>query len=383
MIYAEMKCRKIFATTASLKNPGLGQALVYFIILNWRAVVKESNIRRMSNCLQIGNVKLEVPVVLAPMAGYTDAAFRVLCRRFGCGLVFSEVVTAVGLTYGSKRTLHLLETVPGEKPVAAHIYGCEPAVMAEAARLIESLNRFDLIDINAGCPVRKIVAKGCGAALMKDPDKLRRIVGAVAGAVKIPVTVKTRIGFSAESMNVLDVAHAVEDGGASAVFIHTRFATMHHSGPADWDALSLVKAGVSIPVIGNGGIGCARDALDMMDRTGVDGVMIGRGAVGHPWIFDEVRCLLEGGQPEEISMEKRRRIVNEHIQLLMALKKKEYLCRKRVRLTSDESAVLHFRSHLYRYLSGLRGGARVKSRLNEMKTLEDLTSALDEVLNFL
>ncbi len=334
----------------------------------------------MSKCYSIDGKHRDVPVVLAPMAGYTDAAFRILCVKFGASMVFSEITNAAGLVHGSKRTMHLLETMPGEHPITAHIYGCDADVMAQAALIIESLDRFDSIDINAGCPVRKIVAKGCGVALMKEPARLEQIVRAVTESVRLPVTVKTRIGLSAGKLDVFDTARAVEQGGASAIFVHARFASARHSGAADWDVLAQVKSKMSIPVIGNGGIECAEDALEMIAQTGVDGVMIGRAAVGNPWIFRQIRYLLKGEPYQELSVQEIKSVITEHVQALIALKEKERAYRRRSSLPAEIAAVRHFRGHLYRYLSGTPGWGRYKRQLNELKTFEDMMTVVNGVL---
>ncbi|OVE74775.1 hypothetical protein BVX97_06355, partial [bacterium E08(2017)] len=185
--------------------------------------------------------------MLSPMAGYTDSAFRSLCMDNHCGMTYTEVITARGLVHGSKLSQHMLDKTKSEKPIAAHIYGSEPEVMAEAARQIESLNRYDTIDINCGCPVRKIVAKGAGAALMHKPQTIAEIVKAIRGSVSLPVTVKTRLGPTPDNKNISEIAQAVQESGASAIAIHARFTSAKHSGPADWDSLAQIKSELSIP----------------------------------------------------------------------------------------------------------------------------------------
>jgi nifR3 family TIM-barrel protein len=302
--------------------------------------------------LKIGPVSIDPPVLLAPMAGYTDAAFRSVCKRFHCGAVFTEMVNAAGIVHGSRRTLHLLETAPGERPVAAHLYAREPGPLAEAAAIVEKLGKFDFIDINCGCPVRKIVAKGAGVALMKNPETIQAMVRAVRAAVSLPVTIKTRLGLSPDKMNISEVARGAQEGGASALFLHARFASNRHTGAPDWEALARIKSELAIPVIGNGGISSATDVPRMLRETGVDGVMIGRAAVGHPWIFGEIYALLAGLSFAPPSPEERRAIIAEHFERLVELKTKELKYRKRARLPADQGAAAHFKSHLFRYLSG-------------------------------
>jgi nifR3 family TIM-barrel protein len=271
--------------------------------------------------------------------------------------------------------------VPDEPPVAAHLYGAAPEVMAEAARLVEPLGRFAAIDINAGCPVRKIVAKGAGAALMGDPERLRAIVAAVRQAVSLPVTVKTRIGLRPDRNNALDVARAAQDGGAAALAVHARFASQHHRGDARWDVLAAVKQALDIPVIGNGGIDTAEDAPAMFRQTGVDGVMVGRAAIGNPWIFRQIDEALAGRPPSMPSPRERRAAIVEQLDRLVALKTLERRYRRRGSMDPDQAAALHFRGHLYKYLAGLPGWAAVRRRLNELASVRAVLEASDEVLD--
>ena len=333
--------------------------------------------------LKIGNVMIEFPVVLAPMAGYTDPVMRMLCRRYGCGLAYTEVANAEGIVRGQKPTLHILETAPGEAPVVAHIYGVNPEVMARAAVEIEKLGRFRLIDINCGCPVRKIVAKGAGAALMKKPEKIGAIVKAVKSACSLPVTVKTRIGFSQSQMNISEIAHAAEENGASAIAIHVRFATERHIGKIDWETLAKIKSELSIPVIGNGGVNVAADAPRMFSETGVDGIMIGRAAVGNPWIFDEIHAVLTGRAYTPHSLAEHRAVIEEHIRELLKLKELEKRSgRRKPKVGLDESTALHFRSHLVGYLRGFRGFGEVRRNFQTLRSIDDVMAAVDKVLSY-
>ena len=331
--------------------------------------------------LKIGSLTVDPPVVLAPMAGFTDTSFRSICRAHGSGLVFTEVANAEGIVHGSRPTLHLLETSPGERPVAAHIYGSQPEPMAAAAAIIEKLGHFDLIDINGGCPMRKIVAKGAGAALMGDPERTCAIVRAVAQAVSLPVTVKTRIGLRPDRMNVSEMARAIQEGGASAISIHGRFASRQHSGEADWEALARVKSELRIPVLGNGGVEAAADAVAMFERTGVDGVMIGRAAIGNPWIFDEIGCLLAGRPYTPHTMAEHRAMIEDQLRRLIALKTLEYKHRRRRELTVEQSAALQFRAHLVKYLHGFRHWVDVRRSLNTMTSCQAVMDAVDLVIS--
>jgi nifR3 family TIM-barrel protein len=314
------------------------------------------------------------------MAGYTDVAFRALCRRFGCALTYTEVVNATGIVHRNGRTLDMLEIESVERPVAAHIYGSEPSTMAEAARYIEQLGRFDVIDVNCGCPVRKIVAKGAGAALMREPEKIGRIVRAIRDAVSLPVTVKTRVGLKPDSINILETAQAVEEAGAAAIAVHARPASQVHSGPADWDALARVKAARRLSVIGNGGVSAPEDVLRMFRETGVDGVMVGRAAVGNPWFFEQARALLGGVAPRLPGTDERRAMVLEHLGRLMAMKQQAAKRRRKRGLPPDQTAVLTFRAHLHRYLAGFPRWPEVRRTLNTMHTEEHVLNALWTVL---
>jgi nifR3 family TIM-barrel protein len=305
---------------------------------------------------------------------------RSLALEFGAGLVFTEVANAQGLVHGSKPTRHLLETFPGEHPVAGHIYGSDPGIMARAAILMEELNRFSFIDINCGCPVRKIVAKGAGAALIRDPARIAAIVSAVGAAISIPVTVKTRIGFSPDMVNISEIAHAAEEAGAAAISIHGRLACHHHRGPSAWDIIARVKSERTIPVIGNGGVDRAEDVPVMFAETGVDAVMIGRGAVGNPWIFRKAHALMHGLPYEEHSLSEHRAVIAEQLNRLITLKKIEYRFRKRASVPAEQSAALHFRAHLFRYFAGFRDWADVRRELNTMNTPERIMEAVDRVL---
>jgi nifR3 family TIM-barrel protein len=312
------------------------------------------------------------------MAGYTDTAFRTLCHRLDAGILYTEVTSAQAIVRDSKSTLYMLEAEPSEHPLAAHIYGSTPEVFARAAIAVHAMNRFDFIDINTGCPVRKVVSKGSGAALLKDPALIGRIVRAVREAVPLPVTVKTRSGFCGESVNVSEIAHAVEDAGGAAIAIHARVATRKHSGPADWSVLARVKAERKIPVLGNGGVDCAEDALRMIAATGVDGVMIGRGAIGNPWIFRDIRRLSEGLPIQPPSPAELKAVIVEHLDALRLYKARHpKYAGKRFRIPPDDAAALHFRGHIFQYLSGFRAWPSVRRRLNTLNSIPAILEAVD------
>lgn len=332
--------------------------------------------------LRIGELTIDVPLLLAPMAGYTRSPFRTICKRFGCGLVFTEMVVAEGIVRHSPQTMRFLESLPEEQPVAAHIYGSNPDSLVGAAQIIESLGRFDLIDINCGCPAPKIVRKGEGVALMREPDKIWAIVQAMSQTVSLPVTVKTRLGISRKLFNISEVAHAIEEGGASAIFLHARFASEKHDGPADWETLKRIKGERSIPVIGNGGITQAHHATDMLQQTGVDGVMVARAAIGNPWIFEEIHSLWTGKPYHSPSREERITVIAEHLDMLYALTMVENKTRQRRRQATERDVCRRFRGHLMAYLSGMRELQHLRKRLIETSSREAVMTAVDEVLDY-
>lgn len=329
--------------------------------------------------LKIGNLKIDIPVMLAPMAGYTNMPMRILCREFGSGLVMTEVISTQAINYDSKRTFHMLETGENEHPVGAHIYGHDPEAMARAAITIEKLGRFDFIDINCGCPVRKLATKGNGVALMRNPALIGEIVSSVSAAVSLPVTVKTRIGTSPDKKNISEVAEVVENAGGKAIFIHARYASNRHNGKADWDTLAEIKKERNIPVIGNGGINNANDVIDMVNKTNVDGVMIGRAALGNPWIFSEIGCLLTKKIYNRCSLQKWRAVIMKHLIMSIALKEKEFAYQTGI-LSAEEAAVVSFRGHLSQYLCGLAGNLHVRRNMHKIKSLQDVGTAVDYVI---
>ena len=325
--------------------------------------------------LKIDNVTIPFPFLLAPMAGYTDMSFRKVCLGFGAGGVYTEVANAQSMLRNSKPTLHLLYSDEEEHPIAGHIYGSEPEVIAEAARIAEDTGHFDYIDINCGCPVRKIVRKGSGAALMKTPPLIGKIVEAVKKAITLPVTVKTRIGFFNDDINIDETAKIVESAGASALAIHGRTAEEGHAGPVHWDHILRIKDALSIPVIGNGGLKTAEAAIDAM-KTGVDAVMIARGAIGTPWIFRQIVEILTGKPPTTPSLTEKKRLILEHLDALIDLKIIESEHRRR-KVTPEQSAVLHFRAQIYRYLKGSPHFRDVKTRLQFLMTRDAVIETID------
>ena len=330
--------------------------------------------------LQIGPLRVEWAVFLAPMAGYTDGAFRSLCLEHGCGAVVTEMVSAQGLMRNHLRTSRYLETWGEEHPIGAQIYGSDPAVMAAAADLIAAMGRFDFIDINAGCPMPKIRNRGDGAGLMRDPTKMaditRQVKAAVAG--RLPVTVKTRLGWCPDTLNVLETTAGVEEAGAEAIFLHGRVASVRHSGPAHWDWIAEAKRARKIPVIGNGGVKAPADVFRMLAETGVDGVMVGRAPLGNPWWFRDVRNLAAAREPLVPSIQERRTVIREHLRREMDLMGRRES--RELKHGAERTACLIIRPHLVRYLRAFRGFGDLARTLEERQDAATLLARVDQVL---
>ncbi len=323
--------------------------------------------------VRLGALSLDAPIVLAPMAGFTQLPFRLLCRRYGCPLVYTEMISVDGLVRNVAPTWHLLETDPAERPVVAHLYGHRPEIFAEAAARVEALGVFDAIDINAGCPMHKIVRRGAGSGLIRDLPRLEAIVRAVRESVRLPVWVKTRIGFRPGEGNPEDIVRAIAGGGADAVAIHARYTSVRHSGPADLKTLARIKASSPIPVIGNGGIRTPEHALGMLRDTGVDAVMVGRGALGRPWVFEQIRSALQGREVRSVSWEERESVLREHILgLVRLLEKAPKPRRKKDPLSADETAARLFRPQLIHYMAGFRGALEMRRHLNDIGSSADI-----------
>lgn len=315
--------------------------------------------------LKIGNVELANPYILAPMAGVTDLPFRLLCKEQGAGLLCMEMVSAKAIQYNNKNTRALLEIHPEEEPVSLQLFGSDPDVISEIAKRIEELP-FAILDINMGCPVPKIVRNGEGSALMNQPKLVHEIVSKTVKAIQKPVTVKIRKGFNDESINAVEIAKIIEDAGAAAVAVHGRTREQYYSGKADWDIIRQVKEAVFIPVIGNGDVVSGESALAMMRQTGCDGVMIGRGAQGNPWIFSElVEYEKTGVMPERPSNEELKDMMLRHARLQIQYKG-EYL------------GIREMRKHVSWYTSGLPNSARLRGEINAVESYEELSKLLDE-----
>jgi nifR3 family TIM-barrel protein len=267
--------------------------------------------------MKIGTIDLAPPFALAPMAGMTDTAFRRLVkRRGGCGLVVTEMVSSEGLVRGIDRTLEYAEYTEEERPVSIQIFGGDPGKMAAAAQIVERMGA-DVVDVNMGCPVQKIAKHNAGCSLMREPEHAADVVRAMAQAVKIPVTVKMRAGWDASAINAPELARRMEDAGAAAVSVHGRTAAQSYSGFSDWDLIATVAAGVGIPVFGSGDCVEPQQLIDRLNRTGVGGVLVGRGALRNPWIFEQAAALARGEAPREISARERGQFLLEYVDLLL------------------------------------------------------------------
>ena len=315
--------------------------------------------------MQIGDIKLAAPLALAPMAGITDLPFRLICRRLGCGMTVSEMVSAKGLLYKNVKTTEMLRIDDGERPTAIQLFGSVPEELAEAARMVEA-SGADMIDFNMGCPVPKIVNNGEGSALMKQPQLAHDILAAMVKAVKIPVTVKFRAGWDDSSRNAVEIAKAVEAAGVSAVAVHGRTRQQFYEGKADWGIIAEVQQAVKVPVFGNGDIFTVEDGLRMLAETGVDGLMIGRGADGNPWIFRELAAVLRGEErPAAPSLQERLAQAAEHLDMLIDYK-------------GEHISVKEMRRHISAYLKGLPHAAEFRDRFHKVDTREQFMELLAE-----
>lgn len=306
--------------------------------------------------LHIGHLSFDSPFILAPLAGYTDLPFRLLCRNFGAGYCVSEMISCHGLVYQQANTLKMLTSIPQERPVSFQLFGSDPEVMADAAEILASYHP-DMIDINMGCPVRKVTRKGAGAALMTDPDLAQSILSKIVAKVSIPVTVKIRSGKDNQSINAPEFAKMIEGNGASAITIHARTWSQAFSGNINQEIITKVKKSVSIPVIGNGDVLSCSEGRAMMENTGCDGVMIGRGALGNPWVFQET------GRPNDVKM-----IISgakTHLKLI-----EEYLPAERI--------LGYIKNHMCRYFKGLPGSSALRQQIFTSPDLSTLKQQLEK-----
>lgn len=321
--------------------------------------------------LKIGNVEIPNPVVLAPMAGVCNPAFRLIAKEFGCGLVCAEMVSDKAILHGNKRTMEMLYVDEREKPLSLQIFGGDKETLVEAAKFVDRNTNADIIDINMGCPVPKVTKCDAGARWLLDPGKIEEMVSAVVEAVEKPVTVKMRIGWDSKHIYAVQNAQAVERAGGSAVSVHGRTREQMYTGKANWDIIKEVKESVSIPVIGNGDVFSPEDAKRLLEHTGADGVMIGRGALGNPWmLLRTVQYLTTGELLPDPTPREKIEIALLHMDRLIALK-------------GEATAVKEMRKHLAWYLKGLPGAARVKDRLMEEKSRDRIVRILHEYVESL
>ena len=320
----------------------------------------------------IKNIVIKNQIVLAPMAGISNTSYRKIIKEMGAGLIYAEMVSDKAIMYGNEKTFDLLKMDDSERPIAQQIFGSDKESFVKAAQEIEKRMHPDIIDINMGCPVPKVALRAqAGSALLKDPSKIKEIVSAVVNAVSVPVTVKIRSGWDSKHINAVEVAKVCEEAGASAITVHGRTREQGYSGKADWEIIKKVKEAVKIPVIGNGDVTSCYLAKAMLDETGCDAVMIGRGVLGNPWLIKQcVEYLDSGKEPENISFEDK---------ILMMKKHYELLCKDK----NEKVALLEIRSHILWYLKGMPNSKEMKNRIMSCKSSEEIFNTLDDYLNII
>ena len=318
--------------------------------------------------MNIGNLKFDTPIFLAPMAGVTDRAYRILTREMGCPLAFGEMVSVRGIHYRNERTLKMLESDEKERPLAIQLFGNEPDVVAEGAKYLENLGTADIIDFNMGCPAPKIVQNHEGSALMKYPHKAYEILSALRNAVKLPVTVKIRLGWDKEHINAVEVAKLAEEAGVDAIAVHGRTREDFYSGKANWEEIGKVRDAVKIPVIANGDVRTEEDLDKIRHVTGCEAVMIGRAAEGNPWIFKRLIHYTETG--EKLGAPSKNELAETMLRHLMLL----------VEFKGEYIAVREMRKHAAWYTKGMTGGAKLRDIFNKIESKENFCEAIRKYL---
>ena len=315
---------------------------------------------------KIGNVKISNQVVLAPMAGICNSAYRQICKDMGCGLIYAEMVSDKAITYNNQKTIDMLYMTEKERPISQQIFGSDKESFVEAAKFIEKEMKPDIIDINMGCPVPKVAVRAqAGSALLKDIDKIFDIVSSVVSAVNVPVTVKIRSGWDSNHINAVEVAKVIEKAGASAICVHPRTRSQGYSGKADWNIIKEVKENVSIPVIGNGDIKSPEDAKRMLEETKCDAVMIRRGVLGNPWLMKNIVNYLDGKEVIDVSIVDRIDMCLKHLKLLDSLKNEKLAC-------------LEIRNHISWYFKGIKGANELKNKVYQTTSIHDIILLLNE-----